>query len=139
MCPDLRLCGHKSGVPPRPAPSAAGDALFARAENLFGAGSYDEALALYDEYLRLYEKAPLAAAALMKIGYIQAVNGDFEAARAAYRRIGSDYPASSFVQDALVEELATYYQQGRYGDVIQHAPDTLQQIDSNCIFLRPMP
>jgi ABC-type branched-subunit amino acid transport system substrate-binding protein/TolA-binding protein len=129
-------CAGKSGVPPESVPAEKGDALFTRAEDLFGAGSYDEALALYDEYLRLYEKAPLAAAALMKIGYIQAVNGDFEASRAAYRRIGSEYPASSFVQDALVEELSTYYQQGRYGDVIQLAPAALQRIDSNLHFFR---
>lgn len=129
-------CGGKYGAPPQGVSVEKGDALFARAEDLFGAGSYDEALAVYDEYLRLYEKAPLAAAALMKIGYIQAVNGDFEMARAAYRRIESDYPASSFVQDALVEELSTYYQQGRYEDVIQLAPATLQRIDSNLHFFR---
>jgi branched-chain amino acid transport system substrate-binding protein len=129
-------CAGKSGVPPEFAPAEKGDALFSRAEDLFSAGSYDEALALYIEYLRLYEKAPLAPAALMKIGYIQAVNGDFENARAAYRRIGSEYPASSFVQDALVEELSTYYQQGRYGDLIQLAPATLQHIDSNLHFFR---
>jgi branched-chain amino acid transport system substrate-binding protein len=129
-------CAGKTGVPPESVPAEKGDALFARAEDLFGAGSYDEALALYNEYLRLYENAPLAAAALMKIGYIQAVNGDFEESRAAYRRIGSAYPASSFVQDALVEELSTYYQQGRYGDVIRLAPATLQKIDSNLHFFR---
>lgn len=129
-------CAGKSGVPPEFVPAEKGDALFTRAEDLFSAGSYDEALALYDEYLRLYEKAPLAAAALMKIGFIQAINGDFEASRAAYRRIESEYPASSFVQDARVEELATYYQQGRYRDVIQLAPATLQRLDSNLHFFR---
>jgi branched-chain amino acid transport system substrate-binding protein len=123
-------CAAKSGLPPGAAPSEEADALFAEAEDLFGTGSYNDALALYDEYVRQYGKGPLAAAALMKIGYIRAVNGEYELARAAYRRVVSDYPASSFVQDALVEELATYYQQGRYGDVIQHAPDTLQRIDS---------
>jgi len=127
----LCACAVKSGVPPESAPAEKGDALFTRAEDLFGAGNYDEAAALYDEYLRQFGEAPLAAAALMKIAYIHAVNGDYEKARDAYRRIISDYPKSSFVQDALVEELSTYYQQGRYRDVIQHAPDTLQRIDSN--------
>lgn len=122
-------CAAKSGLPPS-APVEEGNALFSGAEDLFGAGSYNEALALYDEYLKRYGNGPLAAAALMKIGYIRAANGEYEMARAAYRRIVSDYPKSSFVQDALVEELATYYQQGRYGDVIQNAPDMLQRIDS---------
>lgn len=123
-------CAARSGVPSKPAPSAAADALFAAAENLFGIGAYDEALTLYNEYVSQYAEGSLAAAALMKIGYIRAVNGEYDAARAAYRRVASDYPASSFVQDALVEVLATYYQQGRYRDVIQHAPDMLQQMDS---------
>jgi ABC-type branched-subunit amino acid transport system substrate-binding protein len=127
----LCACAVKSGVPPESAPTEKGDALFTRAEDLFGAGNYDEAAALYDEYSRQFGESPLAAAALMKIAYIHAVNGDYEKSRDAYRRIISDYPKSSFVQDALVEELSTYYQQGRYRDVIQHAPDTLQRIDSN--------
>jgi len=124
-------CAAKSGLPPESVPTERGDALFTSAEDLFGAGSYDEALGLYDEYLRQHGQGPLAAAALMKIGYIHALTGDYEKARAAYRRISSDYPTSSFVQDALVEELSTYYQQGRYRDLIQFAPETLQRIDSN--------
>ena len=123
-------CAAKSGLPPGAAPSEEADALFAEAEDLFGTGAYNDALALYDEYVRQYGKGPLAAAALMKIGYIQTANGEYDMARAAYRRVVSDYPASSFVQDALVEELATYYQQGRYRDVLQKAPDALQRIDS---------
>ncbi|UCD78034.1 MAG: penicillin-binding protein activator [Desulfobacterales bacterium] len=124
-------CATKSGGPPDSATAEKADALFARAEDLFGAGSYNEALELYDAYLSQYGEASMAAAALMKIGYIHVVNGDYEKARDAYRRIIVDYPASSFVQDALVEELATYYQQGRYRDVIQVAPDTLRRIDSD--------
>ena len=124
-------CAAKTGAPPATIPSEKGDALFSRAEDLIGAGQYDEALTLYNEYLRLYAKAPLAAAALMKIGYIHAQNGDFDDARSAYRRIVADYPGSSFVQDALVEELSTYYQQNRFREVIQLAPETLQRLDSN--------
>ena len=95
-------CAAKTGAPPATIPSEKGDALFTRAEDLIGAGQYDEALTLYNEYLRLYDKAPLAAAALMKIGYIHALNGDFDDARSAYRRIVADYPGSSFVQDAYI-------------------------------------
>jgi ABC-type branched-subunit amino acid transport system substrate-binding protein/TolA-binding protein len=123
-------CAAKTGAPPISVPAEEGDALFTGAEELFGAGDYDGALALYTEYLRLYDKAPLAAAALMKIGYIHALNGDFDDARSAYRRIVADYPGSSFVQDALVEELSTYYQQNRFREVIQLAPETLQRLES---------
>lgn len=43
----------------------------------------------------------------------------------------SDYPSSPFVQDARVEELLTYYQEGRYAEMIQLAPETMQHLDSN--------
>jgi branched-chain amino acid transport system substrate-binding protein len=123
-------CAAKTGGPLDSATAEKADALFTRAEDLFSAGSDEEALEAYNAYLRQYGDTSMAAAALMKIGYIHAVNGDYDKARDAYRRIVTDYPASSFVQDALVEELSTYYQQGRYRDVIQVAPVTLARIDS---------
>ena len=106
------------------------DELFSRAEKFFESESYEEALGLYDEYLRQYPDKPLAAAALMKIGIIRALKGDYEGARAAFRNILSAYPTSPFVPDAMVEELFTYYQQERYQDVTQLAPDILNNIDS---------
>lgn len=124
-------CATKTGVTPDSSRVGKGDELFSSAEELFEAGSYDEALTLYDEYIERYGDESLAAAALMKTGFIFTVNGEYENARSAYRRILSDYPSSAFVQDALVEELFTYYQQGRYQDVIQFAPATLQRLDSN--------
>jgi len=124
-------CATKTGVTPESVRVGKGDALFSRAEELFEAGAYNEALTLYEEYIQQYPDDLQADVALMKIGYVYAVNGDYENARAAYRRIQTDYPSGSFVQDALVEELFTYYQQGRYQDVIQLAPATLQRLDSN--------
>jgi len=104
--------------------------LFFRAETFFEAGSYAEALPLYFEYSRRFEDESLAAAALMRIGFIYAFNGEYESARSAYRRIPAEYPSNSMVPDALVAELYTYYQQGRFTDVIQLAPATLQRLDS---------
>lgn len=124
-------CATQTGVTPDSARLGNGEELFTRAEEFFEAGSYAEALTLYLEYIQLYEDQPLAAAALMKIGYIYAANGEYENARSAYQRIPADYPSNPFVQDALVAELYTYYQQGRYQDVIQLAPATLQRLDSN--------
>jgi branched-chain amino acid transport system substrate-binding protein len=104
--------------------------LFSQAEALFEAGSYAEALTRYLEYIQRFENKSFAAAALMKIGFIYAFNGEYETARSAYQRIPADYPSSSMVPDALVAELFTYYQQGRYQDVIQLAPAALQRLDS---------
>jgi ABC-type branched-subunit amino acid transport system substrate-binding protein len=132
----LWACAPKPPVRPGFPPELSEEDLYSRAENLFEVQSYDRALVLYNEYFRLFPDKPLAAAALMKIGIINALNGDYEEARAAYRKILSDYPTSVFVQDALVEELFTYYQQGRYQDVIELAPDTLARIDSRSHIFR---
>jgi len=132
----LAACGAKPGVSPDSFPAESGDELFSRAEKLFDARAYDEAAALYDEYLSRYDDKPLAAAALMKIGIIHALSGEYDKARAAYREIVSGYAFSSFVPDALVEDLFTYFQEGRYRDVIELAPDILQRIESRAHIFR---
>jgi ABC-type branched-subunit amino acid transport system substrate-binding protein len=123
-------CTPKPVTTPGPYQLTSENELFSRAEKLFESESYEEALGLYDEYLRQYPTEPFAAAALMKIGIIHALKGDYDDARAAFQNILSSYPTSPFVPDALVEELFTYYQQERYQDVIQLAPDILKNIDS---------
>jgi ABC-type branched-subunit amino acid transport system substrate-binding protein len=123
-------CAPKPVTTPGPYQPTSDDALFTRAEQLFESESYDEALALYDDYFRRFGDKPLAAAALMKIGIIQAIQGNYDDARRSFRNILSGYPTSPFVPDAMVEELYTYYQQGRYQDVIDLAPEILKNIDS---------
>jgi len=132
----LAACAAKPGVTPDSLPAESDDELFSKAEKLFDARAYDEAAALYDEYFSRYADKPLAAAALMKIGIIHALSGDYDKARAAYRKIVSEYPSSSYVPDALVEDLFTYFQEGRYQDLIQLAPDILQRIDSRAHIFR---
>ena len=88
----LAACAAKPGVTPDSLPAESGDELFSRAEKLFDARAYDEAAALYDEYFSRYVDKPLAAAALMKIGIIHALSGDYDKARAAYRKIYLNIP-----------------------------------------------
>ena len=123
-------CAPQPAVTPGISPELTEEELYNRAETLFEIQSYDQALVLYREYFRLYPDKPMAAAALMKIGIIHALNGEFEEARNAYQKIQSDYPDSIFVQDALVEDLFTYYQQGRYEEVIGLAQEKLTRIVS---------
>ena len=123
-------CAPKPVITPAPGQVTSEDEFFSRAEQLYESESYDEALALYDEYFRRFPDKPLAAAALMKIGIIRALKENYEEARSAFRNIISAYPTSPFVPDAMVEELRTYYQQGRYQVVIELAPDMLKTIDS---------
>jgi len=123
-------CAPKPVTTPGPYQLTSEDELFSRAEKLFESESYAEALGLYDEYFRHYPTKPLAAAALMKIGIIHAIKGNYEDARSAFQNILSAYPSSPFVPDAMVAELFTYYQQERYQDVIQFAPEILTKIES---------
>ena len=57
-------CAPRPSVTPGPTSGESGDELLSRAEKLFEARSYDEAMALYDEYYRKFEDKPSAAAAL---------------------------------------------------------------------------
>ena len=123
-------CAPKPVITPEPFPPEKEDELFANAEKLFETQSYAEALDLYERYFERFPKEPLAAAALMKIGIIHTLAGDYEKARAAYRQILSQYPSSPFAPDAAVEELYTYYQEGKFEEVLNRAPDLLDKIDS---------
>ena len=123
-------CTPKPISTPGPHQVTAEDELFAQAETLFESKYYDDALAKYEAYSESYPQKPLAAAALLKIGIIRAFKKDYDGARSAFRNILSAYPSSPFAPDAMVEELFTYYQQARYQNVVQLAPDILEKIDS---------
>ncbi|MBT8369698.1 MAG: penicillin-binding protein activator, partial [Deltaproteobacteria bacterium] len=123
-------CVPKPDVVPGMPGEQNADELFSSAEKQFEVQSYDQALVLYTEYFRRFADKPMAAAVLMKIGIIHALAGEYEKARSAFQKILSEYPDSSVVPDALVEELFTYYQQGRYQEVIDLAPEILGRIDS---------
>ena len=126
----LAACATKPGTGPDSSADETRDELFSRAEELFHARSYDEAAVLYNEYFDRYKEQPQAAAALMKIGIIHALSGDYETARADFRRVVSEYPSSQYVPDALVEDLFTYFMEGRYQEVIDLVPELLQRLDS---------
>jgi len=110
--------------------------LFSQAEKMLQAKSYEKALAHFREYYERFPDAPLADAALMKMGSIHTILGDFEQARLIYQRLIGEYPGSHFVPDARFELLATYYNQGEYGNVIEQAPHFLEQKPSRVHILR---
>ena len=97
------------------------DRFFARAEKEFYSKKYDQAFILYNDYLAIYPKTPLAPAALMKIGAIYSVGNNYENARRSYKRLINEYPDSLFVPECTLNILATYYDEGRFDDVIEQA------------------
>lgn len=123
-------------IKPIPEKAGPGYQLFSQAEKMLQAKSYEKALARYREYREQFPDAPFADAALMKIGSIHTILGDFEQARRIYRRLIDEYPGSHFVTDARFEILVTYYNQGEYGNVIEQASHFLKQKPSRVYFLR---
>jgi ABC-type branched-subunit amino acid transport system substrate-binding protein len=110
--------------------TAKGKALYEQAEKLFKSKAYEDALKVYDEYLAKYPDQPLADEALMKMGKIYAALDRDEAKLTVYQRLVKDYPESRFAPDAMIEILSTYYNKGRFKEVILQAADILEKTDS---------
>ena len=123
-------------IKPVPEKVGPGYQLFSQAEKMLQAKSYENALAHFREYHERFPDAPLADAALTKIGSIHTILGDFEQARRIYQRLIDEYPSSHFVPDAWFEILVTYYNQGEYGNVIEQAPHFLNQKPSSAHILK---
>jgi len=123
-------CVQKPPVSTEPAPTGVEDELFVTAEKMLEFQDYPQALEAYRAYVNQYPDRPLAPAALMKIGKINSILGNYVEARRAYNRLISEYPRSSFNPDARVEILFTLYQEGAYSAVIEQASDVLRSIDS---------
>ncbi len=99
------------------------DVVLVKAERRFQEGYFNQALELYQDYLAMHPTSPLAPSVLLKIGAIHSAKGEYEAARAAYRRMMEAYPESRLIADAKVNILAAYYQESRYPEVIEQSQD----------------
>jgi ABC-type branched-subunit amino acid transport system substrate-binding protein len=124
----LWSCGPKPGVTPTQLESA--DQLFQIAEEQYQAKSYEDALNLFQDYLGKYPDEALAPAALMKIGIISSSLGNFDEARQTYQQLVSQYPTSTFAQDAYIEYLYSFYKEAEYNELIQQAAAVVQNLDS---------
>lgn len=136
LCVILWGCGPKTSVFSISGRLDPGAELFSKAEQLFQAQAYKEAFAAYREYLFRFPDGSLADGALMKIGAIHTVSGNYPDARKVYQRLIIEYPHSSFVLDAQVDILATFYSEGRYKEVIERAADFLTTTASRVHLLR---
>jgi len=132
----LCSCGLKDIFLPVPVKPGPGDELFSKAEKLYQAESYEESLNAYNEYLFRFPDRPLADAALIKTGAIYTALGDYAEARDSYKRLIVEYPDSSFVPDARVEGLVTFYNEDKYERVIREADSVLEKIVSRIHILR---
>jgi ABC-type branched-subunit amino acid transport system substrate-binding protein/predicted negative regulator of RcsB-dependent stress response len=128
----------KPGLAPIPKTRAAADQLFQQAEKKYQASAFSEALALYTDYLSRYPDEPLAPAVLMRIGNIQAQQGNLPQARKAYSQLISDYPASPQRPEALLELLGILLREGKYAEVVSQSTETLKALSAHSQQLRAL-
>jgi ABC-type branched-subunit amino acid transport system substrate-binding protein/outer membrane protein assembly factor BamD (BamD/ComL family) len=118
----------RPGLAPIPKTRAAADQLFQQAERKYQASAFPEALVLYTDYLSRYPDEPLAPAALMRIGGIQAQQGNLEQARKSYAQLASEYPSSPQRPEALLEMLGLLLREGKYQEVISQSAEALRTV-----------
>jgi len=104
--------------------------LFSQAEKMFWLKSYRGALSLYNEYLSKFPDGRSVPVALMRVGTVYTEMGKNEAARNAYRYLIDRYPGSFLVPKAKIEILATFYNEGRYEQVIRRADKVMRNVVS---------
>ncbi len=129
-------CLPKTTVLTVPEEAGLGKKLFSQAEKLFQAKSYQQAAEVYHEYLARFPDGPQAAGAFFKIGTIHTALGSHSKARDVYQRLLDAYPGSSFAEDARVEILISYYNEGMYSEVIEQAADFLKGTVPSAPYLR---
>ena len=94
---------------------------------MFQRKDYDNALKIYDKYFARFPDGHLASQALMKTGLIHTALGKNGESRTIYNRLIAEYPSSPVASDARVEILVTFFNQGKYDQVIRHAADVLEE------------
>jgi tol-pal system protein YbgF len=95
--------GAPAGGTPLPAPGASEQATYDNAMAALRGGSYDRAIASFQEVVTNYPTGDLASNAQFWIGESYYTKGDLENAVAAYRKVLSDWPLSRKAPDAMVK------------------------------------
>lgn len=117
-------CARVVEVFERPMPPDA--ALFESAERKFDQAEddpaqYDQALALYEQYLDEYPDADMVPAAMLKIGMIRTETGKYEKARQMHEKVMARFPETPFARWAEVETLYAYFREGHYDVAVDRA------------------
>jgi tol-pal system protein YbgF len=95
--------GAPAGGTPLPATGASEQATYDAAMAALRGGSYDRAIASFQEVVANYPTGDLASNAQFWIGESYYTKGDLENAIAAYRKVLSDWPLSRKAPDAMVK------------------------------------
>ncbi len=120
-------CAPAVVIKPEPIAIDPGNALFSKAEKMFIAKSYDRALELYQRFLFQFSDRPQADDVLMRIAKIYEMENETSKARESYQRLTTDYPESSFFQNAMMKMLDILYNEGNYTEVIRNSTKALER------------
>ncbi len=97
--------------------------LLTRANELFLAQSYEEALEFCHQYLFRFPGGSLTPEILMRAGAIHMALDRYAEARADFQRLITTFPDSPLVPEARISTLAAFYKEGAYERVIQGVID----------------
>ncbi len=98
----------------RPTPD---QALFQEAEKKYQEKAYDEASRLYQNLLDQFPDSGSAPMAVLKMGLICSVQGDFSEAERFFDQVIKNYPGTTYARDAGLEMLNALYLEGKYQEV----------------------
>lgn len=101
--------------------------LFDSAEKQYDKGAYNEALALYRDYLTRFPDADQAPAALLKIGMIYVYLDAYDKAVSVFSLVQSQYPETHYAREAGVGKLSIYHKRGEYQQVTVSAGNVLAE------------
>jgi tol-pal system protein YbgF len=102
-------------------------AAYTHAFDALKSNDYDNAIARFKDFLRLYPQSTLAGNAQYWLGEAYYVTRDFDSAAAAFRAVGDQYPKSPKVPDALLKLGLTQVDQKKLTDAHATLSEVVQR------------
>jgi ABC-type branched-subunit amino acid transport system substrate-binding protein len=113
-------------APPPPEVAQALERL-EKADRLVQRQAYQDALTIYENYIKRFPKGPQVDTTLMKTGTVYMSMGSYSRARQAFYKVIYDHPESPLVADARLNIVLTYYKEEKFTEAIKHADAALGQ------------
>jgi ABC-type branched-subunit amino acid transport system substrate-binding protein len=113
-------------APPSPEVARELDRL-EKADRFMQKQAYQDALKIYENYVKRFPKGPQVDTTLIKIGTAYTAMGSYSRARQAFYKVIYEYPESPLLADARLNIVLTYYKEGNFAEAIKHADAALGQ------------
>jgi len=122
----------KRWINPKYAVKETAEAQFAWAEEFTARKEYSTAIHKLEQLMQYFPASPLAAKAQFRIGEIYQLNGDWQRAFKAYKKVIDNYPGSDLVTESIgrqfaIGEVRTQKDTGRFSFFRKDPSDMLSQ------------